>query len=238
MNPQGKFKVEVSPALRAAVPFLRLVVCEAQLSVPVKDLSSALARAELDGRLSAIKAHLRAQGTSRETISQHPAISWGRKAYRALGKDPTKYRLSSEKLLRRFLGDEGFPYYTASGGPIVDFSNCLSLRFACPVGTVDLEKLRGPSVTVDHGRVGETYTSLSGMTLNLEGLIISRDASGPFGSTTADSNRSGIEGETQHLQVIVFIFDPQTQLDQVADYCEDHLRAIDPMAAITLDLCQ
>lgn len=38
-----------------------------------------------------------------EEVSQLPAISSSRKAYRALGKDPARYRLSAEALMRRVL---------------------------------------------------------------------------------------------------------------------------------------
>jgi len=39
--------------------------------------------------------------TSLEQISQIPAIAASRKAYKACGKDPARYRLSAEALLRR-----------------------------------------------------------------------------------------------------------------------------------------
>ncbi len=57
-------------------------------------------------------------------------IEASRKAYRACGKDPTRYRLSSESLLRRVLKGKGL--YKVNN--IVDINNLLSLKYHYSIG--------------------------------------------------------------------------------------------------------
>ncbi len=137
-----------------------------------------------------------------EDISKYPEIVAGRAAYRAFGKDPTKYRLSAEKLLRRIIKGEGLDTINN----IVDLSNILSLSFKCPVGTFDYTKING-DVILRAGQNSESYLSLGNQELNIEGLPIFADEEGPFGSTTSDSARTSVDSNTKTILLTVFGFE-------------------------------
>jgi len=145
-------------------------------------------------------------------LSQQVGIQKGRAAYRALGKDPTRYRLSSEKLLRRILKGE------IIGGinTLVDISNALSALTQCPIGTFDAHKIsRINPLIVDIGREGERYLTLSQLDLNLEGLVVVRDAQGAFGSTTSDSSRTSVDLETTDMFMLIYVFDDNLILEEI-----------------------
>jgi len=143
-----------------------------------------------------------------EDISKYPEIAAGRAAYRAFGKDPTKYRLSAEKLLRRIVKGEGLDTINN----IVDLSNILSLSYKCPVGTFDYTKING-DVILRAGQSGESYQSLGNQELNIEGLPIFADTSGPFGSTTSDSARTSVDIDTQTILLTIFGFEDSFDFD-------------------------
>ncbi|GAB6106833.1 B3/B4 domain-containing protein [Fusibacter bizertensis] len=139
-----------------------------------------------------------------DQISQLKEIQAGRLAYRAFGKDPTRYRLSAEKLLRRILKGEGLD----SINNVVDLSNLISLKYHCPVGTYDYEKI-SDDVILRAGEKGETYLSLGNQELNLEGFPIFADKMGPFGSTTSDSSRTNVDQNTKLILLSIFGFENQ-----------------------------
>src|SRR5262245_1178345 len=63
---------------------------------------------------------------SLETLSADPTVAAVRSLFRAAGCDPTRYRPSSEALLRRLLKGEELPEIH----PFVDLNNCLSVALA------------------------------------------------------------------------------------------------------------
>ncbi|MBM7562082.1 B3/B4 domain-containing protein [Fusibacter tunisiensis] len=135
-------------------------------------------------------------------LSKLETIKYGRAAYRRLGKDPTRYRLSSEKLLRRIKKGERVP----SINNVVDVMNWLSIELQAPIGVYDRNLIKG-DVTLDFGRPGESYSCLAGYDLNLENIPLLRDDLGPFGSPTSDSIRTSITKETRHIFACIYKFD-------------------------------
>ncbi|HEY8893070.1 MAG TPA: phenylalanine--tRNA ligase beta subunit-related protein [Clostridium sp.] len=65
-----------------------------------------------------------------EELASLPRIKEGREIYKKLGKVPSKYRLSSEALIRRILQGKGV--YKINN--IVDINNLISLKSKFPVG--------------------------------------------------------------------------------------------------------
>ncbi|HSS51323.1 MAG TPA: hypothetical protein VLX28_20460, partial [Thermoanaerobaculia bacterium] len=59
-----------------------------------------------------------------DSISSDPTVAALRSLFRAAGCDPTRYRPSSEALLRRVLKGEDLPAIH----PLVDLNNCLSVE--------------------------------------------------------------------------------------------------------------
>src|SRR5438046_4113349 len=100
-----------------------------------------------------------------------------RAAYKALGKDPSRYRGSAEALLRRMVAGKGLPEINA----VVDVINLVSVESRLPVGLYDLGHVGG-EIVFRAGRAGETYKGIGKYDLNLEGLPLFADTVGPHGS--------------------------------------------------------
>lgn len=131
-----------------------------------------------------------------------------REAYKALGKDPARYRGSAEALLRRIHSGKGLPRINA----VVDVINLVSVESRMPLGLYDLEKVSG-EVTFRAGRAGETYKGIGKYDLNLEGLPVFCDDVGPFGSPTSDSERTMVTMETRRVLVVIVSFAGDGALD-------------------------
>lgn len=131
--------------------------------------------------------------------SSEPIIAAIRKMYRSVGWDPTKYRPSSEALVRRILQNRGL--YQINN--VVDLANLISARYHIPMGLYDLDKVKGP-IQMGVGRPDESYAGISKSKINAEGKIILRDEVGIFGNPTADSRRTMVETSTQHILALFF----------------------------------
>src|SRR5580704_12317679 len=130
-----------------------------------------------------------------------PQVEATRAAYRALGKDPARYRNSAEALLRRVVGGKGLPQINA----VVDVINLVSMESRLPVGLYDLGHVEG-DIVFRAGRVGETYKGIGKYDLNLEGLPVFCDEVGPHGSPTSDSERTMVTLETRKVMAIIISF--------------------------------
>src|SRR6266571_947527 len=118
-------------------------------------------------------------------VLESPQVEATRKAYKALGKDPARYRGSAEALLRRVVAGKGLPQINA----VVDVINLVSVESRLPIGLYDLGHVSG-DIVFRAGRAGETYKGIGKYDLNLEGLPLFADAIGPHGSPTSDSERT------------------------------------------------
>jgi DNA/RNA-binding domain of Phe-tRNA-synthetase-like protein len=115
------------------------------------------------------------------------------------GLDPTRYRPSSESLLRRAVKGKGL-YFINS---VVDLINYFSLRALCPMGLYDADRLQ-PPIEWRIGREGESYEGIGRDRLNLHHFPLLADAGGPFGSPISDSVRTRVTEESSHILWITF----------------------------------
>jgi DNA/RNA-binding domain of Phe-tRNA-synthetase-like protein len=136
---------------------------------------------------------------SLESLSADPTVTAMRVLFRAAGCDPTRYRPSSEALLRRVLKGEELPAIH----PLVDLNNCLSVELAVPACIV-AEGSFTPPVVLRAGRAGESYESLRGP-FNLEGKPLLADAEGPFGTPITDSQRVKVTGDTRRAWMVAYL---------------------------------
>jgi len=134
-------------------------------------------------------------------VLESAAVEATRKSYKALGKDPARYRGSAEALLRRVIAGKGMPRINA----VVDVINLVSVESRLPIGLYDLAHVSG-DIVFRAGRAGETYKGIGKYDLNLEGLPLFADAVGPHGSATSDSERTMVTGETTHVLGIIVGF--------------------------------
>ena len=134
-----------------------------------------------------------------------------RAAYKALGKDPARYRGSAEALLRRIIAGKGLPRINA----VVDIINLVSVESRLPIGLYDLAHVSG-DIVFRAGRAGETYKGIGKYDLNLEGLPVFCDAVGPHGSPTSDSERTMVTSETRSVLAVIISFGGKDGLDRWA----------------------
>src|SRR6202171_5017097 len=135
------------------------------------------------------------------SVLDSPQILATRAAYKALGKDPARYRGSAEALLRRAIAGKGLPRINA----VVDIINLVSVESRLPIGLYDLAHVSG-DILFRTGRAGESYKGIGKYDLNLEGLPVFCDTQGPHGSPTSDSLRTMVTPATDRVVAIVVSF--------------------------------
>jgi DNA/RNA-binding domain of Phe-tRNA-synthetase-like protein len=134
-----------------------------------------------------------------EDLAKDPTVAALRSLFRSAGCDPTRYRPSSEALLRRLLKGDDLPAIH----PLVDLNNCLSAALAVPCCIVAAGSFT-PPVVLRAGRAGESYESLRGP-FNLEGKPLLADAEGPFGTPITDSQRVKVTGDTRGAWMVAYL---------------------------------
>ncbi len=131
--------------------------------------------------------------------SEDAVVGHVRRMYRKIGWEPTRYRPSSEALVRRLLQGKGL--YRINN--LVDYGNLISARFHLPMGLYDTDKIEG-RITADVGAEGETYQGISRDEIHAAGKMILRDGAGIFGNPTADSKRTSISETTRGVLAVFF----------------------------------
>jgi DNA/RNA-binding domain of Phe-tRNA-synthetase-like protein len=122
-----------------------------------------------------------------------------RAIFHKAGLDPTRYRPSSESLLRRAVKGKGL-YFINS---IVDLVNYFSLKLLWPIGLYDADKLK-PPIEWRVGREGESYEGIGRDRLNLSHFPLLVDREGPFGSPISDSMRTRVVETCTRILWITF----------------------------------
>ncbi|MBR1882396.1 MAG: hypothetical protein IJ808_05180, partial [Muribaculaceae bacterium] len=84
-------------------------------------------------------------------INARPGIAATRRLYKALGKDPGRYRVASEQLCRRIIKGLGLYRLTA----LIDVVNLVSVESGYAISGLDADKIVGPTITMGVGRQGE-----------------------------------------------------------------------------------
>ena len=136
-----------------------------------------------------------------EDLAAIPEIEAARDGYRAIGKDPSRYRPSLEALLRRVMQGKGLFKINS----VVDVNNLISLRSRHSLGSYDLDQTKG-AIKFRIGLKGESYKGIGKETINLEGLPVFADDLGPFGSPTSDSERTMVKLTTTRMMMAIISF--------------------------------
>jgi DNA/RNA-binding domain of Phe-tRNA-synthetase-like protein len=183
--------VRIEPVIAAAAPALEVLTIEAEVTNrPTPEALSALLDKEV---------RLIADSYEMAMINKRPAIAATRAAYKALGKEPNRYRPSSEALCRRVV--KGMGLYRIDA--LVDMVNLLSMRSGHSIGGFDADKIDGPVITLGRGEAGEPYEGIGRGMLNIEGMPVYRDATGGIGTPTSDNERTKIDLSTRRLLMVV-----------------------------------
>jgi DNA/RNA-binding domain of Phe-tRNA-synthetase-like protein len=133
-------------------------------------------------------------------LTDLPGIKEWRNIFKKAGKDPNRYRHSAEALFRRVQKQN----YLSSIHSAIDINNFFSLQYQVPIGVYDYDLLKAP-VVIRIGKEGEVYNGLNGRSNSLEYLILSSDATGPFGSPFVDSDKAPITVNTRNALQIIYL---------------------------------
>jgi DNA/RNA-binding domain of Phe-tRNA-synthetase-like protein len=196
-------RVSIDAALKQKCSRVALACVTAQVvtaAAPAELLAEMQARADEIVKLPDPRAVLESQ-----------AIGATRAAYRALGKDPARYRGSAEALMRRLIAGKGLPQINA----VVDAINLVSVESRLPIGLYDLAHVQ-EDITFRAGRAGESYKGIGKYDLNLEGLPVFCDELGPHGSPTSDSERTMVTNKTRYVMAIIISFGGSDELQRWA----------------------
>ena len=198
-------EITIDSRLFAVYPDIRLGVMQFRADVrePSEDFWSYMRASVLPQAREAI--------TGRQW-GEIPGIRGSRAAYRAFGRDPARYRVSSEALLRRVRrGDE--PYRINS---VVDVNNLISIQSGLSVGSYDLDRIRG-GIVFRKAEQGEGYTGIGKDFLDMSNLLVLADGDGIFGSTMSDSTRTMVTAETKNVLTVIYCFESGIDLGSLVD---------------------
>ncbi|MCM1164022.1 MAG: phenylalanine--tRNA ligase beta subunit-related protein [Muribaculaceae bacterium] len=215
-------KVEIDDRIRQSCPGYRLLLVEC-------DVENTAPPAELKHELEALSRSFK-DLFKIEDIAHRPGIAATRAIYKALGKDPNRYRPSQEQMMRRIVRDLGLYEISA----IVDAGNLLSLLTGYSVGAFDADKVVGDTISIGVGMKDEPYEGIGRGPLNVEGLPIVRDGLGGIGTPTSDNERTKTSPSTTRLLMTIHMFGEDMPIADTIDNATRILR--DYCAATDIDL--
>lgn len=202
---------EVNQKIKVTLGYLS---CDLKVSESSKDLIDFI-NSKVEEKASSLKV---------EEISQLKNIKFSREAYRKLGKDPARYRLSAEALLRRICSGKGI-YFINN---VIDCLNVVSFTTGYSIGGYNLEKIQGKNITLSVGTSEDQYEGIGRGLLNIDCLPVLRDELGAFGNPTSDSVRTSVGTDTKKFLMLFYAFVDDSDLDDALNlskelfqkYCE------------------
>ncbi|NCB68311.1 MAG: hypothetical protein EOM47_05625 [Bacteroidia bacterium] len=198
-------QIIISDEIQKICPLLTLGIVQAMVTnSPTSQL--------LSDEMASLETGFR-QDYTLDQLNKRPAILATRLAYKALGKEPGRYRPSAEALCRRILRE--IPLYRVD--TLVDIINIVSVKTGFSIGAFDMSKIEGEKLTLGVGKAGEDFEAIGRGQLNIEGLPVYRDAVGGIGTPTSDNERTKITATTQQLLVIINGYSGEEGLQDAID---------------------
>ncbi len=194
-------EIKISEELKEKSPALRLGIVSAEIVV---EQSSQALWQEIDRCSTDIS-----KSISLDTLSSVSEVKALRDVYKALGKEPSRYRGSAEALTRRIL--QGKKLYKVNN--IVEINNLISLVSHHSVGSYDTDKIKFPA-QFRIGIAGESYKGIGKETIDISGLPVFSDSDGPYGSPTSDSEKAMIRPETKNIIMVIISFTGESGLNE------------------------
>ena len=151
-------------------------------------------------------------------VNEIPNIKESRAAYKAFGKDPSRYRVSSEALVRRI--GQGKGLYEVN--TVVDVNNLISIESGFSVGSYDTDHI-ADDLVFRIGREGETYKGIGKDEINIECLPVLADEKGAIGSSTSDSERAMITESAGEVLTLIYSFSDNSDLEKAMEYGKRYL---------------
>lgn len=148
-----------------------------------------------------------------------PIIKDGRDSYKKYGKDPSRYRLAAESLLRRL--SKGNKLYRINN--VVDTGNVLSIHLRKSIAVLDYNKIQG-DVLIRLGKESDEYYGIGRGKINIENIPLYEDDLGPFGSGTSDTERTMITNQTTKILLFIVSFSGKETLGDEIEHAKTLFR--------------
>ena len=145
-------------------------------------------------------------------------IKTTRLAYKKIGKDPSRYRVSSEALIRRILQGKGL--YKINN--VVDTNNLISIETGYSVGSYDMKNIKG-DIIFRIGKEGEKYQGIGKEMINIENLPVFCDDIGPYGSPTSDSTRAMVIDNSKEILTTIISFNGKEDLLEFLELAKNYI---------------
>lgn len=205
-------EIIIEPIIRQAAPGLKVVTIEA-------DVDNSPTQQALIDELQAAAEKIKST-YELSMINKRPAVAATRKAYKALGKEPNRYRPSSEALCRRIVKDLGL-YYINS---LVDLINVVSIASGYSIGGFDVDKISGDTLTLGAGREGEDFEGIGRGALNIASMPVYRDMTGGVGTPTSDNERTKLDLTTKRLLMCINIYGEEMPAEETVELSKSLLK--------------
>ena len=217
-------QVKIDPRIQEVCPEIRIGLISATV---VNGPTCDALWAEIEAAAEEIK-----QQYQLLEINQRPAIAATRRLYKSLGKDPSRYRVSSEALCRRIIRGLGIYRLTT----LIDIVNLVSIKSGYAISGLDGDRIQGDTLTMSVGTADDVYNGIGRGLLNIEGMPVYRDAAGPIATPTSDEERTKFTEQTVKVQININAFGPEMPLEQavawMASLLEKYAQATDVETSI------
>lgn len=215
--------IRIEDTIRQAAPGLLVVAIEA-------DVTNGETSEELWALLNRAAADIR-DITELPDINRRPGIRATRDAYKALGKEPNRYRPSAEALCRRVV--KGMELYRINA--LVDLINLVSLFSGYSIGGFDADRIQGEVLSLGVGREGEPFEAIGRGVLNIACMPVYRDSIGGIGTPTSDNERTKLDLSTRRLLMCVNVYGEEMPVEDTVRMIVDSLERFADAKNITIN---
>ncbi|WP_302606906.1 B3/4 domain-containing protein [uncultured Duncaniella sp.] len=215
--------IRIEDTIRQAAPGLLVVAIEA-------DVTNGETSEELWALLNRAAADIR-DITELPDINRRPGIRATRDAYKALGKEPNRYRPSAEALCRRVV--KGMELYRINA--LVDLINLVSLLSGYSIGGFDADRIQGEVLSLGVGRQGEPFEAIGRGVLNIACMPVYRDSIGGIGTPTSDNERTKLDLSTRRLLMCVNVYGEEMPVADTVRMIVDSLERFADAKNITIN---
>lgn len=212
-----KYEVKIDPKLYDVYPEIRLGCL--RFSAEVQDPDEAFWDHMKEEVLPAVR-----EAIDGKEWGEIHGIRGSRLAYKAFGRNPGRYRVSSEALIRRVR--RGDDLYRINS--VVDVNNLISVKSGLSVGSYDLGNVHG-EVTLQKAEQGEGYTGIGKDFIDMENMLVLADDEGIFGSSMSDSTRAMVTESATDILVVIYCFENDVDL---ASLLEESREAFEKYASV------